>query len=127
MYYPGIFQAYFLFYSTMQYLGWVGQFEAFLMTKNQNARVGDVEMKKINCQQHPQGLLESQKASPASPNRSRSSLLVLTSDAFCFLIYRHLWFILICCSSVKLAQILHGDWLVTKGMSPLPDSLQVGQ
>ena len=61
MYYPGIFQAYFLFYSAKQYLGWVGQFEAFLMTKIQNARVGYVEVKKINSQQHPQGLLESQR------------------------------------------------------------------
>ena len=32
------------------------------MTRIQNARVGDVEVKKINCQQHPQGLPESQKS-----------------------------------------------------------------
>ena len=60
MYYPGIFQTYFLFYSAMQYLGWVGQFVAFLMTRIQNARVGDGELKKINFQQHPQGQPESQ-------------------------------------------------------------------
>ena len=61
MYYPWIFQAYFLFYSAMQYLGWVGQFVAFLMTRIQNARVGDGEGKKINFQQHPQGQPESQR------------------------------------------------------------------
>ena len=33
----------------------------FLMTKIQNVGVGDVEVKKINFQQHPQGLLESQR------------------------------------------------------------------
>ena len=33
----------------------------FLMTKIQNVGVGDVEVKKTNFQQHPQGLSESQK------------------------------------------------------------------
>ena len=46
MYYTGIFQAYFLFYSAMQYLGWVGQSVEFLMTRIQSARVGDGEVKK---------------------------------------------------------------------------------
>ena len=70
---------------------------------------------------------EPEKASPSSHNRSRSSLLVFKSDAFCFLIYRCLCLIFICCSSVKLEQILQEGWLVTQGSSPLPDSLQVGQ
>ena len=48
MYYPGIFLAYFLFYSAMQYLGWVGQFVESLMTKIRNAGVGDMEVKKTN-------------------------------------------------------------------------------
>ena len=61
MYYPGIFLAYFLFYSAMQYLGWVGQFVESLTTKIQNAGVGDMEVKKTNFPQHPQGLLENQK------------------------------------------------------------------
>ena len=61
MYYPGIFLAYVLFYSAMQYLGWVGQFVESLMTKIRNAEVGDIEVKKTNFQQYPQGLLESQK------------------------------------------------------------------
>ena len=41
--------------------GWEGQFVESLMTKIKNARVGDVEVKKSNFQQHPQGLPESQK------------------------------------------------------------------
>ena len=34
------------------------------MTKPQNAGVGDVEVKQINCQQHPEGLRVSQKRTP---------------------------------------------------------------
>ena len=77
------------------------------MIKIRNVGVGDGEVKKINFQQHPQGLPESQKT---PPHRHPFSLLVLQgSDAFCFLMYRRLCLILICCSSEKLAQILHGD------------------
>ena len=62
-------------------------------------------------------------------NKSRlSSLLVLQgSEAFCFLTYLRLCLILICCSSEKFVQILHGDWFVTQGSSPLPDTLHVGK
>ena len=53
--------------SAMQYLGWVGQFVESLMIKIQNVGVGDGEVKKTNFQQHPQGLLESQKTPPHRP------------------------------------------------------------
>ena len=52
----------------MQYLGWVGQSVVFLMTKIQNARVGDVEVKKTNFQH----FLESQRKHHHPPNISTS-------------------------------------------------------
>ena len=62
--YPGIFLVYSLFCSAMQYLGWVRQFVESLMIKIRNVGVEVGEVKKINFQQHPQGLLESQKTPP---------------------------------------------------------------
>ena len=81
-----------------------------LKIKTQNIRVGGVEMK-INFQQHPQGLLESQKTPPRHPPISPHQKLELYlevlqgSDTFCFLTYLRLCLIFICCSSVKFEQI----------------------
>ena len=70
--------------SAMQYLGWVGQFVESLMIKIQNIGVGDGEVKKKDFQQHPQGLLESQKTSTSSPSRSRSSSLLVLQGSLLF-------------------------------------------
>ena len=103
----------------MQYLGWVGQSVVFLMTKIQNARVGDVEVKKTNFQQHTQGLPESQRKHHHHPPTGQGHL----------------------CQYLDPTSMFYFDWLflgetitdITRklisdtGVITLPDSLQVGQ
>ena len=82
----------------------MGQFEESSKTKTQNIRVGDMEEKKINYLAPSRSALEPENASTSSPNKSRSSsLLVLEgSNAFCFLTNLCLCLILTCFSSVKI-------------------------
>ena len=98
------------------------------MTKPQNAGVGGVEVMRIDCQQHSQGLRVNQKRFPHShlpTDPSRRLWMHLLSSVSehtyaCFLILSN-------CSSEKPEQISHGFSRVTQGSSPLLASLQAGQ
>ena len=72
-------------FCNMQYPRWVGQFVESLIIKIRHIGVGDGEVKKINFQQHPQGLLESQKTPPHHHPVGPDHLLASITRIRCFL------------------------------------------